>query len=110
MLAVLRRGLLLGLAIVLVVATATLAVLDTKADGTNCGSALSPRDTSQSLILSGDADQDNFAQQSLVDRCDRLIFRQRFLTFVGLLVVGVVMAVRVMVPPERTPLPGDPII
>ncbi len=105
-----KRSLLFGLAVVLLVVTATLAMLDTKADGTNCGSALSPRDTSQSLILSGDADQDNFAQQSLVDRCDRLIFRQRFLTFVGLLAVGAVMVARVLIPPERTPLPGDPII
>jgi len=105
-----KRGILTALAIVVLVGTAVLAVTDTKADGTNCGSAISPRDTSQSLVLSGNTEQDNFAQQSLVDRCDRLIFRQRFLVFGGLLVVAGFFGGRALVRREPQRFAGDSII
>ncbi len=99
--------------VVTVVALAIAALLllrDVHSAGTNCGSALFARDTSALQIESGDPAHDDFIEQVTAHRCDRLIFRQRYLAVLAVVVAGVsgVAAKRLRPEPER--FPGDPIV
>ncbi len=98
------------LTVVALVIAALLLVRDVHSAGTNCGSALFARDTSALSIESGDPAHDDFIEQVTSHRCDRLIFRQRYLAVLALVIAGVsgLVAKRLRPVPDR--FPGDPII
>jgi len=89
---------------------ALLLFRDVRTGTTNCGSGFFARDTSALRIESGNPAEDDFVEQVTAARCDRLIFRQRYLAALAVLaaVVAGIAAKRLRPEPER--FPGDPVI
>ena len=102
---------LLILAAILTLGALAFLIPEVSTGDTNCGSAIFARDTSGIVLTTGSAADDAFAQQSVIDECGHLIFRQRYiaLLFIGSAAAAFWLSKRT--PAGRpTELPGDPII
>ena len=106
-----RRIPLLILTAILVVGALAFLIPEVSTGDTNCGSAVFARDPSGIVLTTGSAADDDFAQQSVIDECGHLIFRQRYiaLLFVGAAATAVWFSRRTPAG-GATELPGDPVI
>ncbi len=106
-----RRILLLALTAFLVVGALAFLIPEVSTGDTNCGSAIFARDVSGIVLTTGDTAADNFALQSVIDECDHLVFRQRYIAVLFLGAAGAAFWFSKRAPRSIvTDLPGDPII
>lgn len=78
-----RRAVVIALrllAAALLLGAAAAALLETKADGVNCGSALVPARLEGGALLTGDVIEDDITRSVIRSDCGRLVVRQRFAT------------------------------
>jgi len=73
------RVFLAGLAVLTGLVTVYLATSDVHYTDRNCGSALLGTDPNKLSMSTGNPEEDDFTQQSLIDNCDQLVLERRFM-------------------------------
>jgi len=95
------------------VATLDQHYIDRNGSLVNCGNALIATDSSLQSFNTGNADDDNFAQDDVVIQCDHVILGRRILAgsiFALAVAIGVGASRKSRVENEETMIPGTPIV
>lgn len=104
-----RRTVLLTLALLLAIGTGFVAFSDVRYEDQNCGSAMLPKSTTVTFDT-GDPAQDELLQQTTEVECGHLLSRQRYLIFVGSLLVVVCWARARRLKREESPFGTEPVV
>ena len=99
----LQRFALGVLAIVAGLAALYLATSDVHYTDRNCGTAIFATDVNKFSVETGDVEQDDFAEQSVITNCKQLILGRRFLTALPavICIASIVAGQRLRDRPER---------